>query len=521
MAAVEAALYDWDLFARPSQKVPEGDWSTWVLLMGRGAGKTRTLSETARHWVRAGFNLVNVMGATADDVRSILIEGESGILTICPHDERPEFLPSKRMLRWPGGAVSLIFSADEPERLRGHQHQKFICDELMAWRYPEAALDMARFGLRLGTRPQMVIASTPKPSKLLRQLIDAPGTVVSRGTSFENASNLAPQFFAQIVAKYESTRLGRQELLAEVLQDNPGALWTLANIDANRARCRHCQNALTVVKAEHKFAVGCAACKTLLALRRIVVAMDPSATETEESDECGTLVVGADYQNPSHVYVLEDLSAIMSPDTWGRTAVRAYHRWQADRIVAEANNGGDMVGTIIRHVDPNVSFKKVHASRGKVARAEPIGAIYEQNRGHHVGAFPQLEDQLTDYNPATSTDSPDRMDTLVWGVTELLEGGHGLIELWLQQAHEAREAAISQPARETLTDAQKRTAEFKVDGPKLVGKTDMADPPTDVCPKCGNQFLAKQREDMYTVNWQCICGLKGQDKQVQKLTGRR
>lgn len=371
-----------------------------MILAGRGFGKTRCGAEWVRSQARTN-RFVNLIGATADDARDIMIEGESGILAVCPRAERPEYKSSQRKLEWPNGATSLIFTADEPERLRGKQHEKLWADELAAWRYAEA-WTQAKFGLRLGRNPQACITTTPKPTPLVRELLDDPGTHVTRGTTYDNRGNLAPTFFSEIVRAYEGTRIGRQELNGEVLLDNPRALWTRSRIDELRRPALTDGN-----RAEF-----------LASLRRIVVAIDPAVTANEHSDETGIVVAGI--SKDDHFYVLADLSLSASPDTWARTAVQAYRTWDADRIVAETNNGGDMVEAVIRSVDRSVAYRKVTATRGKVIRAEPIAALYEQGRAHHVGAFERLEDQMIEFDPTIAhSHSPDRMDALVWAGTEL------------------------------------------------------------------------------------------------------
>lgn len=666
--------YDWGIFARPNQKPPAWDWATWLVLAGRGYGKTRVGAEMCRQWIADGFNQVNLIAATADDLRDVMVEGESGILAVCPRGERPEYRVSKRRLEWPNGARSLLFTAQEPDRLRGKQHSKlwcfvagtmietprgaraieslhdgevvltrhgarqvissmhrpsqvgtvrfsdgyeltgtgehpvltsygwvtlaslsigqFVatatlartsedlgkvesvrtststdgcgsrhtdqyrralkfttktktgptttsaisnasltgntavfmalrggasqanyqqssllitacvavadylsnvarrrqsasgvirqslkrnaslhenagiagspslldgasfavsvastwepagiqtvynltvegeheyiangiivhnCDEPAAWQYDIDAWDQAQFGLRLGKNPQTVATTTPRPTKLIRSLIadsqpksiknlqdgvdvvTAPTVAISRGTTYENRPNLATGFYSKIITKYENTRLGRQELLAEVLDDNPDALFKLKDIDEAR-----------VTK--------------LPPLVRIVVAMDPATTSSEDSDEWGIIAAGQDGRDPAHFYILEDDSGIYTPDEAAKVAVRLYHRLAADRLVGEANNGGDMIEALVRHQDGNVSYKKVTASRGKVVRAEPISALYEQRRVHHHGMFAKLEDQATNWNPKVDKDSPDRMDAMVWAMTELAEGTSG------------------------------------------------------------------------------------------------
>lgn len=389
----EAAKFDWLKHARPNQLTPPEPWVYWLILAGRGFGKTRTGAEQVRIWVR-NYPYVNLIGATSDDARDIMIEGESGILAVCPKDERPKYLSQKRQLQWPNGAKSLIFTADEPERLRGKQHMKLWADEYCAWRYPEA-WDQASLGLRLGDNPQAIITTTPKPTKALKELITDAGTVVTKGSTYENQGNLAQAFISKVVTKYEGTRLGRQELNAELLDDNPGALWQRSQIDKLRV-------------------------KTAPAMRRVVVAIDPAATKNKDSDETGIVVCGLGVDG--HGYVLADLSLRGTPEEWGRAAVYAYRFNEADRIIGETNNGGDMVEHVIRTVDNKVPFKAVHASRGKITRAEPISSLYEQGKCHHVGSFPHLEDQMCEYDPKTAKFSPDRMDALVWAFTELFEG---------------------------------------------------------------------------------------------------
>jgi phage terminase large subunit-like protein len=388
--------YDWSALARENQRLPAGDWVTWLILAGRGFGKTRTGAETVRQWVSEGEQYVNLIGATADDARDIMIQGESGILACCPRDERPIYKKSERCLLWPNGAKSLIFTADEPERLRGKQHGKLWADELGAWRYPES-WDQALFGLRLGKRPQAVVTTTPRPTPIIRLLVSESTTHVTRGSTHDNKANLAPTFFSQIIAKYENTRLGRQELYAEILDDNPGALWNRSVIDAGR-----------VGKAP--------------ALRRIVVAIDPAVSANIDSDETG--IGAAGLGENGEVYVLEDASKTMaSPNVWGAAAVELFDRLQADRIVAEVNQGGDLVEANIRAQRAHIPFTGVHARRGKALRAEPVAALYEQGKVHHVGYFPKLEDQMCDWNPTVGNQkSPDRVDWLVYAVLDLLPG---------------------------------------------------------------------------------------------------
>lgn len=335
---------------------------------------------------------MNLIGATADDARDIMIEGESGILAICPNSERPDYVASKRQLKWPNGAISLIFTADEPERLRGKQHYKIWADEVGSWRYPEA-WEQAMLGLRLGTKPQAVVTTTPKPTKLILDLVKDKRNIVVSGSTYENRANLASGFFDYVISKYEGTRLGRQELNAELLTDSPGALWKRGQID----KCRILQAPETMT--------------------RVVVGVDPTASAT--GSEAGIVTAG---RQSTDYYTLGDDSLHGSPQEWASAAVTAYYRHKADVIVAEKNNGGDMVMAVIKQVDPQVNVKLVWASRGKATRAEPIAAIAEQGRDHHVGTFANLEDELCMWVPGD--ESPNRLDAKVWAYTELSGGGN-------------------------------------------------------------------------------------------------
>jgi phage terminase large subunit-like protein len=411
--------------ARDEQKPPPGDWRVWLLLAGRGFGKTRTGAEMVRRLVgMRTARHVALVAPTAADARDVMVEGESGLLAIAPPWDRPEYEPSKRRLTWENGAIATTYSADEPERLRGPQHDFAWCDELAAWRYPEA-WDMLMFGLRLGRDPRAVVTTTPRPTKLIKALVADPKVVVTRGTTYENWENLAPAFFDQIVRRYEGTRLGRQELDAEILDDVPGALWTHGLIDATRVN-----NAPSMT--------------------RIVVSIDPAVSSDEHADETGIVVAGRDAAG--HGYVLADLSGRYTPTEWARAAIAAYRAHAADRIVAEVNNGGDLVEATLRVVDPAVPFAAVHAARGKVARAEPVAALYEQGRVHHLGALPRLEDQMCcfahDFSRETAGYSPDRVDALVWGLSELLVTqvpGEGIFEAYRRLAQKEHD----QPEQET------------------------------------------------------------------------
>ena len=333
---------------------------------------------------------MNLIGATADDARDIMVEGESGILACCPKAERPYYMRSSRRLMWPNGALSLIFTADEPERLRGKQHEKVWADEVGSWRYEEAWAQ-AMLGLRLGKNPQGIVTTTPRSTPLIKELISNPKNIITRGSTYENKPNLSAGFFDYVITKYEGTRLGRQELNAELLDDAEGALWKRENIDKYRVT-------------------------SIPDFQRVIVAVDPSATST--GDEAGIITVGL---SGNDYYTLADDSIQGSPQEWASAAVAAYHKHHADCMVAERNNGGEMVSSVIRQVDPTVNIKLVWASRGKYTRAEPIAAIAEQGRDHHVGNFPILEDELCSWTPGDS--SPNRLDAKVWAITYLMANG--------------------------------------------------------------------------------------------------
>lgn len=395
-AECEALLYDWLTWARPDQLLPDGDWwRNWLILAGRGWGKTRTGAETVRAIVAPGhYGRLALIGQTSADVRDVIVEGESGILATSPPWFRPVYEPSKRRLTWPNGAMATTYSGDEPDQLRGPQHDAALCDELAKWKYAQDAWDNLQMGMRLGRRPLAVITTTPRPIPIIKSIAADPQTVVTRGNTYDNAANLPASTMAYLRRKYEGSRLGRQELYAEILDDAPGALWKRDTITANRV-------------AGHPDLV------------RVVVAVDPAATSSKASDETGIVAAGLGVDGFG--YLLTDLSLKASPDGWGTAAVGGYRQHQADRIIGEANNGGEMVEHVIRTVDPNVSYKAVHASRGKQTRAEPIAALYEQGRIKHVGHFPALENQMCTWVPGMK--SPDRMDALVWAFTELMLTG--------------------------------------------------------------------------------------------------
>jgi phage terminase large subunit-like protein len=401
----DALESDWASIARPEQMPPPGDWLIWLILAGRGWGKSFTGAQWARGIAEAGkVKHIALVGATAADVRDVMVEGPSGILSICPNSNRPLYEPSKRRVVWPNGVIATMFSSEEPERLRGPQHGASWCDELAAWRNLSETWDQLQFGLRIGKRPRVVITTTPKPQKLLKALTkraaESSDVVITKGSTFDNAANLAESFLADIHRQFGGTRLGRQELDAEILDDTPGALWSRDLLDQTR---RDPVNPMT--------------------MRRVVVAIDPAVSTSEGADETGIVVVGLGHDD--HFYVLADLSGKYAPIEWARRAVGALKDNLGDRIIAESNQGGSMVEATIRQVDKNAPVRLVHASKGKVARAEPVSALWEQHRAHLCGTFPELEDQLCSY--AAGGPSPDRLDAMVWGITALMSGGMAVL----------------------------------------------------------------------------------------------
>jgi len=392
-------FFDWSLWARMDQRPPPGDWVFWLILAGRGSGKTRAGAEAVREWSQ-DFAFVNLMGPTHDDVRDVMVEGESGLLAVCPEGERPTFSRSAQRLDWPNGAVSLLFSAEEPDRLRGKQHMKLWIDELAAWRRPDA-FDQAVFGLRLGDKPQAVITTTPRPIKLIKQLVNDKDTIVTRASTFDNTSFLAEAFIKRIAARFAGRSIGRQELFAEIIDEAPGALWTRELLEKQRLPATQ----------EYEYSL-------------IVIGVDPPAKSGSKADECGIVVVGK--RSNGQIHVLADLTSQgETPGQWGARVGAGYRRYKANRVVAEINNGGEMVVEVLRQAEPNLPVRKVTATRGKFVRAEPVAAAYERGIVHHLGVFSALEDQLCtltpDFDSRIAGYSPDRADALVWAVSDLID----------------------------------------------------------------------------------------------------
>lgn len=417
-----AILYDWRVWARPKQLRPPGRWQTWLNMAGRGYGKTRVGAEFIQDAAqRTTTGRLFLLGATTDDVRETMIWGESGIMAVAPPHFRPRHEVQRRRLVWPNGVTARLFSGEEPNRLRGPQHEYGWVDELAAFKYPTEAWDQLMFGLRLGPLPQVCVTTTPKPIPVIVRLAEGatectvlreapPGdpvletsipVVVTTGSSYENRANLSEMWYDTTIRPYEGTRLGEQEIMARLLTDVPGALWRLETIAAARLP-------LDAPLPEFK---------------RIVVACDPAVTTKKNSNETG-IVVAAKGTN-GHGYILADRSGKLTPLQWAQKLVDAYNQYDADRIVGEVNNGGDLIETNIRAVDASVSYRDVRATRGKAVRAEPIAALYEQGKIHHVGTFGALEAQMTTWVPDGGLDSPDRMDALVWALTDLMLGKQG------------------------------------------------------------------------------------------------
>jgi phage terminase large subunit-like protein len=403
-SVVASLKYSWEFWARPDQLPPEWDWETWLVLAGRGFGKSRMGAEWVRMKAREvpGCRIA-LIGETSADCRKVMIEGDSGILGISPPDFMPEYSPTNRQLTWPNGSIAITYNATEPGQLRGPQHHFAWADELAKWDYMQDSWDQLQFGMRLGDHPQTIVTTTPRPLPLIRELVakDGKSVHVTKGATRDNSANLPESFIHGIEDKYGGTRLGRQELEGEILDDIPGALWSRETIDNYRLR------------------------EVPEDLIRVFVSVDPAVSSHEGSDEHGIVVVGLarDKDGYARGYVLEDGSLKGQPEEWAKAAVRLYRKWEADKIIAEKNQGGEMVSSMIKTVDRTVPIKLVHATRGKMVRAEPISSLYEQGRVHHVGRFDKLEDQMClfsiDQLRGGSYGSPDRVDALVWGLTEI------------------------------------------------------------------------------------------------------
>lgn len=390
------AQFNWQKIARAEQLLPQEQWRTWLILAGRGFGKTRTGAEAIRSWVKNNqYRRIALIGDTLKDARDVMVEGESGILNISPEAERPLFQSSRGRLLWPNGAEAYLYSAENPESLRGPQFDAAWIDEFAKFRNMESLWTQLNLALRLGSDPRVIITTTPRSRGLINTLVNDPETYVTRGSTFDNQKNLAPGFIKMLNQRFLGTRMGAQEIQGEILPDCDQALWNhnqLENLQVNQVP----------------------------EMKRIVIAIDPATTNSKTSDETGIVVAGIGYDNRG--YVLADLSGKLSPHDWALRAVQAYWHYSADRIVAETNAGGDLVERVLRAVDANVSFKSVKAMRGKIARAEPVAALYEQGKVSHLKGLTSLEYQMCSFNPNTCAKSPDRMDALVWAMTDLMLG---------------------------------------------------------------------------------------------------
>ncbi len=406
--ALLALPWVFEFWALPHQVPPRGAWKTWVIMGGRGAGKTRAGSE----WVRAQVEgarpedpgvarRVALVGETVAQVREVMIFGDSGILACSPPDRRPEWQATRQQLLWPNGAVAQVFSAHAPEAMRGPQFDAAWADELGKWKKGAEAWDQLQFALRLGKNPRQVVTTTPRNIGVLKAILKNPSTVTTHAPTEANRAYLAESFLAEVQVRYGGTRLGRQELEGVLVEDEEGALWTQALLE--RARV-----------------------SVMPTFSRIVVAVDPPVTATKQSDECGIVVVGADTRGDPkdwRAVVLEDATVKgASPEGWARAALAAMERHGADRMVAEVNQGGDLVERVVRMIDPQVPFRAVHATRSKMLRAEPVAALYEQGRVGHVRGLGALEDQMCQMAVTgwRGRGSPDRLDALVWALTELM-----------------------------------------------------------------------------------------------------
>lgn len=412
----EALLHDWSIWGRPEQQIPPGDWLTWLIMSGRGWGKTRVGAEATSIMVESGrAGRIALVAETAADARDVMVEGPSGILACARPWFRPVYESSKRRLTWPNGAVAHTYNATEPDQLRGPQHDWAWSDELAKWKYAQDTWDNLQFGLRIGLLPRQMVTTTPRPIPLIRELLSDPTVHVTRGTTMDNAANLARSFMTKIQRRYAGTRLGRQELRGEVLDDAPGTLWPRSVID----------RALGSVP-QH-----------LPQFDRVVVAVDPSGASDDEDDGSDDIgIVVAALGSDQRAYVLEDATLHASPAGWGRRVVDMYHRHSADRVVGEQNFGGDMVAYVIRTVDPGVPYLAVTASRGKVLRAEPVAALYEQGRVSHMGSMPELEDEMVNMTRTgyMGRGSPNRVDALVWALTELMVTEDHSLAVWERMA---------------------------------------------------------------------------------------
>jgi phage terminase large subunit-like protein len=393
---LDVLKYDWRFWGRADQQAPSGEWFAWVIQAGRGWGKTRTIAELVIEWAKKPDTIIHIVARTSADYRDVIVRGPAGILACSPPWFRPKWNANDRRLTWPNGSTALCFSAAEPDQLRGPQCHKAIADEVAAWQYPEALSNLV-FGCRLGTNPQIAIASTPKPTPTFKDVLKLPNLHITRGATYDNKANLAGTFITALEERYAGTRLGRQELEGELLDDNPGALWKRSWIDDCRITRPFPNDPIS----------------------RIVVAVDPGASDKKSDDVAEHGIMVCARTSKGRGILLEDVTLKGTPQAWGSAAVTAYYKHKANVIVAEENQGGAMVKHTIHSIDPSVPVTLVRASKAKEARAEPISSMSEQGKIHHMGVFAYLEDQLCEWEPGKGMKSPDRLDAYVWGFTHL------------------------------------------------------------------------------------------------------
>ncbi|WP_449411076.1 DNA-packaging protein [Methylobacterium komagatae] len=404
-------LWDWRFWARPNQIAPDGEWQTWLALAGRGFGKTEAGAQWVRERVKNGARSIALLAETQKDLEEVMV---ARLIAVHPPDEAPTVRYKPVRVIWPNGAVALGYNGTEPNQLRGPEFDTAWVDELAKYRYARESWDMLQFTMRAGLDPRVFVTTTPRPIPVIREILADRSTVVTRGSTFDNADNLPAQFLERLKTRYEGTRLGRQELQAEVLDDVPGALWTRDMIDQ-------------ALKP-----------RALPDMARVVVAIDPSGTKgaSDDGDTIGIVVAAKGIDG--HAYVLADRSCKLSPAGWGRVAVNAYREFEANRIVGEANFGGAMVEHVIKTTDSTAAYQEVKASRGKVVRAEPVAALYEQGRVTHVHSMPDLEDQLCQMagDGYLGEGSPDRLDAMVWALTDLMLDNRSVTDLYAKLAGE-------------------------------------------------------------------------------------
>lgn len=387
--------YNWEFWARPAQLEPEGDWRTWLALAGRGFGKTEIGAQWIRKRVNEGAKMIALVAETQKDLEEVMIPR---LLKVTPEHEAPDVRYKPVRLRWPGGAVAYGYNGTEPDQLRGPEFDTAWVDELAKYSKARETWDMLQFTMRQGT-PRVLVTTTPRPIPIIKDIMTKKGTVITRGKTMDNADNLATEFIEDITSKYAGTRLGRQELDGEIVDDVPGALWTRDMLDRNR-----------LTEAPE--------------MARVVIGVDPSGTDGEDDEGDAVGIVAAGRGVDGRGYLLGDYTCKLSPDAWARRAVTAYHKNEADRIVAERNFGGAMVKAVIKTADASVPYKEVIASRGKVARAEPVAALFEQGRVSIVGSLAELEDEmvLMTSHGFVGEGSPNRVDAAVWALTEVMLG---------------------------------------------------------------------------------------------------